>query len=127
MRVLCVEDDALVGDIIGDLLNELGHEVTCCAGGLEALDQLSRVGPFGLLITDIRLGRGGDGRALVKLAREAYPALPVIYITGDTYVRSIGSDDQLLRKPCTLGMLEKAIAHACSAGPRPVGERMDSR
>jgi len=114
MRVLWVDDDELVGGVVGDLLAELGHEVIWAADGIAALDRLAQSG-FDLLITDVRLGRGGDGRSLAQLARQERPSLPVIFMTGDDRV-TLRAGEQLLRKPCTLGTLEAAINRARASG-----------
>jgi CheY-like chemotaxis protein len=82
--------------------------------GIAALDRLAH-GGFDLLITDVRLGRGGDGWSSAQLARQERPSLPVIFMTGDDRV-TVRAGEQLLRKPCTLGKLEAAISRARTAG-----------
>ena len=116
MRILCVEDDRLVGDILCDLIRDLGHDVECYANPRDALDRLAVDRSFGLLITDIHLGSGLDGRVLAEDARSRRSDLPVIFVTGDPLVAfTAGRETILLRKPCTLGTLEAAITALCGA------------
>jgi len=53
--------------------------------GIAALDRLAH-GGFDLLITDVRLDRGGDGWSSAQLARQERPSLPVIFMTDDDRV-----------------------------------------
>ncbi|MBF5090108.1 response regulator [Novosphingobium sp. NBM11] len=110
MNILCLEDDALVGGVLCDLMRDLGHDVVYCTTGHEALHQLSESRGFDVLVTDIHLRGGVDSRSVVQLARESGARLPVIYITGDMSVQDIAPGDQILRKPCTLGKLDAALS-----------------
>jgi CheY-like chemotaxis protein len=116
MRILCVDDDPLLCTILCDMLHELGHEVIGAESGSSALNRVTRSGMgLDLLITDIRMPGDVDGRDVGRIVRETRPDLPIIYFTGDKSIADPPEGDQLLRKPCTLGMLEKAIDHAIAA------------
>ncbi len=79
LRVLLVEDEALVRMTTAEMLAELGHEVLEAATAEEALDQLDAA--VDLVITDIGLP-GADGLTLAATARQRTPTLPVIVATG---------------------------------------------
>jgi len=123
LRILLVEDDAVVADVIAGLLTAFGHVVTHAAQGLAALAEFDAA-PFDLALIDLDLP-AVDGLALARLlrAREAQSGkvrIPLIGISA----RSAGDEEALclaagmdafLRKPLTGAMLVKAIA--ASAGP----------
>jgi CheY-like chemotaxis protein len=112
MRILCVDDEALVRMVTSDLLRELGHEVLEAPGPEEGLASIRAADePFDLLLTDIMMPGPIDGRGFAKLAIEAQPGLPVIYFSG--YSRIVTADDtgaRVLPKPCSIGTLQAAIA-----------------
>ena len=87
LRVAVIEDDAAVRNAISALLTRWGHRV--CAGrtAAEALAALRCQGGAALqaVITDLRLGTGGDGLAMVaQLRRELGDALPALVVTGES-------------------------------------------
>ena len=81
-RVLLVEDEFLLADMLSEALIEHGFEVHAVANAREALRHLTCGQPCDVLLTDINLAGGIDGTALARLARELRPALPVVYASG---------------------------------------------
>jgi len=79
-RILVVDDERLLHNVLQRLLTRHGMEVTSCISGQEALDALSRES-FDLLLTDFQMPEM-DGFELLARVRERYPALPVVVITG---------------------------------------------
>jgi len=80
--VLIVDDEPTVRMLIGDTLAELGYrgiEVGNAASGLKILESDAEVD---LLITDVGLPGGMDGKELADVARIARPNLKVLFITG---------------------------------------------
>ncbi|MBV9564716.1 MAG: response regulator [Bradyrhizobium sp.] len=81
MRVLVVEDDALIREIVVEALREEGFDVIQAADGDEALEWCRR--RFAdVLVTDVRLPGTVDGWQIAERCREHHPDLPVIYATG---------------------------------------------
>jgi DNA-binding response OmpR family regulator len=81
MRVLVVEDDLLVREIVVEALRDAGFDVIQASDGEEALTWCSqRVAD--VLVTDIRLPGQIDGWQIAERCREHDPTLPVIYATG---------------------------------------------
>ncbi|RVT90347.1 response regulator [Sphingomonas crocodyli] len=113
MRIACLDDDPLIAEITTILLEELGHEVVLCADPAEALALIgaSRT-PFEMLVIDIHLAGGEDGRTIAMAARRLSADLRIIFFTGDTSITDIFDGATVLHKPCTLGMLEAAIERA---------------
>lgn len=123
LRVLLVEDDATVAEVVTGLLARLGHRGVHAANGLAALADLERAAAagadrFDLVLLDLDLP-GVDGLQLARLIRagERGARLPLIAITArsagdeEAQIRAAGMD-VLLRKPATLESLAKAIAAA---------------
>jgi DNA-binding response OmpR family regulator len=81
--VLYVEDEVLLQDLVETALREAGFDVTVTTTGAAALKALEdNVEAFRGLVTDINLGKGPDGWAIAKRARELRPDVPVVYVSG---------------------------------------------
>ncbi|MBN8937432.1 MAG: response regulator [Rhizobiales bacterium] len=81
-RVLLVEDEFLICDMIAEVLLEHGFEVYAVANANDALEHLCCGLPCDILLTDINLPGGMDGTALAERARALRPGLPVVYASG---------------------------------------------
>ncbi len=80
--VLLVEDEAAVREAVADRLRDLGYDVLEAADGPEALRLLQGDRGADLLVTDVGLPNGLNGRQIADVARERRPGLPVLFITG---------------------------------------------
>jgi len=83
-RVLVVDDEPGVADLLQDLLDAAGHGVSTAASGAEALRCL-QVEPFDLIVSDLRMP-DIDGAALWREVQARHPALArrMLFVTGDT-------------------------------------------
>ena len=81
-RVLLVEDEFLLADMVAEVLSEHGFEVFTVANAKDALRHLTCGSPCDILLTDIKLAGNIDGTVLARLARELRPNLPVVYASG---------------------------------------------
>jgi DNA-binding NtrC family response regulator len=81
-RILVVEDEFLIREMIADVLMDHGFEVDAFANANDALHHLTRGAPCDVLFTDINLPNGVDGAKLAQLARVLRPGLPVVYASG---------------------------------------------
>ncbi len=80
LRVLVVEDEALVADYIADVIEESGHEVAGFATtGEKAIQHLERSRPD-LAVLDIKLKGDLSGIDVARRAREL--AIPHVFISG---------------------------------------------
>lgn len=80
-RILIVEDEAAVADLIGRFLQRCGYEVAAVAAtGEEALVQAARLSPD-LVLMDITLGSALDGVQAAKLISRRFD-IPVVFLTG---------------------------------------------
>jgi response regulator RpfG family c-di-GMP phosphodiesterase len=114
-RILIVDDDASVRDVISVLLQEEGSECRTAAGAEEALDLAAHEAPP-LVISDMKMP-GRDGIWLLEALRERHPETAVVMLTGygDTEAAvdclRRGAVDYLL-KPPKLTDLIRAIERA---------------
>ena len=79
-RVLVVDDESSVRNLIGRALSQEQYDVDVAEDGPAALERL-RSTPYSLLITDLQMP-GMDGFDVIRAAREMRPGLPVIILTG---------------------------------------------
>ena len=80
--VLVIDDEPLVRMLVVDILEELGYaalEAGDGPGGLKILRSNSRID---LLVTDVGLPNGMNGRQVADAARELRPGLKVLFVTG---------------------------------------------
>lgn len=83
--LLVVEDEPLIALALQDALEGAGYRVLIAEDGLTGAAALaSSMQEVSALITDIRLGSGPNGWRLAWQARAKCPALPVLYVTGDS-------------------------------------------
>lgn len=82
-RILAVEDEPTVAQLIVDVLREQGHQVDAVLDGQEALRRLSR-NRYDLIVCDLRMPHF-DGQAVYQsLRRTGSPLLNrILFITGD--------------------------------------------
>jgi CheY-like chemotaxis protein len=81
-RVLLVEDEWLICELITEVLQEAGFAVFPVATGSDALDYLKAGQPADILFTDLQLPGRMDGAALAFEARRIRPDLVVVYTSG---------------------------------------------
>lgn len=79
-RVLVVDDEASIRDLLSKTLALAEYDVDLAFDGRTALDRL-RTAPYDLLITDLKMP-GVDGLTVIREARRLKTDLPVIIITG---------------------------------------------
>jgi two-component system CheB/CheR fusion protein len=124
-RILIVDDEAGVRELLEQLLREAGHDVAAARDDSEALAKLAHHTPD-LIISDFRLASGRDGLELAQALRAAVQQshgrhVPVIMLTGDISIdalaRFAANDIVRLSKPVRAADLEAAIAAALG---RPV-------
>ena len=120
LKVLLVEDDAEVREVVRGFLRALQCEVTQAASGEQALLVLGPQADFDLLLTDIALGAGMRGTRLAALAQQRLPRLAVLLMSGYSAELLDADRDapaawELLRKPFTRSELARAMARLMAA------------
>ena len=79
-RILVVEDDSSISDVVSTALRFQGHSVTQVSGGREGLE-LAMAGGVDLLVLDVMLP-GLDGFEVCRRLREAGSSAPVLFLTA---------------------------------------------
>lgn len=79
-RVLVVDDEASIRDLLTQTLTLADYVVDAAADGAEALNRM-KTHAYNLLVTDLRMP-GLDGLSVINEARRMNAGLPVIVITG---------------------------------------------
>jgi CheY-like chemotaxis protein len=79
-RILVVDDEQNIRDIISELLVHAGHEVVLAVDGMDALEKV-QYEKYDLYIVDVFMPRM-DGLELVANIREIHPLAVIVVITG---------------------------------------------
>ncbi len=80
--ILVVDDEPLVRMLVVEQLEELGYAVIEADDGPSAMRIIDSKQPIDLLVTDVGLPRGMNGRQLADAARQRRPGLEVLFVTG---------------------------------------------
>lgn len=80
-RILVVDDEEPIREIISSMLNAAGYKTRQASSGMEALAILNATGEFELVLSDLMMAEL-DGIALLERAKEKYPDMPVIMVTA---------------------------------------------
>jgi len=119
--VLLAEDDALIGLALQVALEEGGYAVKHVSSGAEAMAAVDEPEiALAAIVTDIKLGAGADGWDVARHAREAIPAIPIVYMSGDSAhehsARGV-PDSVMLQKPFAPAQVVTAVSTLLNAVP----------
>lgn len=124
---LVVDDEALVAKSLRRTIAPFGDVVVAgdFAEGKRLIADRSR--KWTALVIDRKLP-GGSGLDLLELARERYPLLPILLVTGhnnrEATNTALGLHVRVMEKPCEPELLRRFAAEAVS---RLTGEEFDAR
>lgn len=105
MCVLLVEDEELIRTLLTEVMTDAGFEVIGAADAKSALVLAKAVLLPQVVVSDVNLGPGMDGFALVTAARCWWPTVPVLLMSGlaaNFAGRQRSIDERLLLKPFSL-------------------------
>jgi two-component system response regulator HydG len=85
-RILVVDDEPTQAMLASEILRPEGHAVETALSGAEAIERLSSQ-PFDVVVADLMMP-GMDGFELLQRIGEAWPDIPVIFLTGHADVAS---------------------------------------
>jgi CheY-like chemotaxis protein len=123
LRILFVDDEPLLRELIREILESDGHSVQTADGGhsgLEAFQTARREQqPFDVVITDLGMPHM-DGRQLTTLLKKESPATPVVMMTGwgalmkgETEIHA--PVDGLVNKPPKIRELQEVLARVMAS------------
>jgi PAS domain S-box-containing protein len=113
--VLVIDDEPMVRMILVTVLEEAGYRVLECSEGASGLKVLSSDTEINLLITDVGLPGGLNGRQVADAARIKRPDLKVLFITGYAENAVVGNGHleagmEVLTKPFTMTSLSSKVS-----------------
>lgn len=120
VRILLVDDDPTVSQLIIDMLSLDGYVVDAVANGIEALAKIE-TRPYDLVVTDLHMPEMDGAELYLELAkRGAHPPRRIIFLTGTAgtseshrLVQETGLP--LLRKPFNVVELLDLVRNVLSA------------
>jgi CheY-like chemotaxis protein len=112
-RILIVDDDRRVREMLCDFLTTVGDEVATAASGTEALDIVLRFRPDVILVDMVMPGMSGAD--VLAALRRAGHTMPVILISGYIVTPPEGFF-AFLRKPFDLRKLAEVVTAAMGPG-----------
>lgn len=109
-QIVLVEDQAAMRRVITEVLEDLGHQVQVFDSGHSAIDHLYNSPRPDLLITDVGLPDGVNGRQVAEHAQALHAGLKVLFITGYDESAAFNQgqpipDACVLSKPFSLALL----------------------
>jgi two-component system NtrC family sensor kinase len=124
-RILVVEDQPAVAQVIAEVLEADGHDVETAANGRLALDMIE-ARPYDLIISDLHMPEL-DGVGLYREIKRRQPALlsRFLFVSGTAHEPEyhrflVESAVPILAKPFTLADLQRLTRHVLEAhGPEP--------
>lgn len=113
IRVLVVDDELFVGDLMQEYLTLSGYSVTTASNGKDALAAFSEIKPH-IVILDIRMP-GMSGMEVLKTIKQNSPETGVVMLSAygdpETIVEALGAGaDHYLQKPVNLKHLVETLA-----------------
>jgi putative two-component system response regulator len=121
IKVLVIDDDSVVRDVIGEMLLVAGYEVVAAATAAEALE-LFMDEEIRLVVSDIVMP-DLSGLELLDAMRLHRPSLPIVLVTGDNTRDNLSEAltrgaDGLVAKPFTSAELREAVEKALDRAGR---------
>lgn len=112
--ILLVEDDDSIRTICSEMLTDLGYTIFQASNGIDGLARLQTIGAIDLLITDVGLPHGMNGRQLADAGREIKQSLKVLFITGFAEIAAIGNGllepgMQVMTKPFSMATFASKV------------------
>ena len=107
MKILIVEDEALVALDLQECLERLGHEVVGIVRSLAEVRSLSDADAPEVALVDLHLGNGEFGPHIARLVRERFGAT-CLYVTGNAETAMSHRDE-------ACGVLAKPVADSALA------------
>ena len=113
-RILMVEDDVGVADLVSEMLRELGYDVAHAPSAVVALDMLEADPKVDFVFSDMVMPGGMNGMELAREVARRRPDLPVLLTTGFSDAAEAAAREglRLLLKPYRIDALAAALSAA---------------
>ena len=114
LRILAVDDEPDIANMVSLMLQPFGHQLSVANSGEEALEKLGQE-PFDLVISDVGMGARMNGWELAERVRASFPGVRLVLATGwgaeidqeDAAARGI---DAVVSKPFRIADLQRVVA-----------------
>jgi PAS domain S-box-containing protein len=121
--VLVIEDEPAVRVIVEEVLRDAGYRVLTARDGPTGLQVLNSDTRVDLLVTDVGLPGGLNGRQVADAARVQRPSLKVLFVTGYADTADVGNGRlepgmEVLTKPFEISALANKVRALIDAPPR---------
>ena len=111
-RILVVEDESLVREVMVEVLTDAGFEVVEASSGAEALHMMDDPDCMDMVVTDLNMP-GVDGLAVAYHARRTHAGVPVLFVTARPDLLRASPPPEPVRylsKPFALAELTGAVS-----------------
>ncbi len=110
LKILLIEDELVVREVITDMLAALGHQVLAVDSGEKGLGRLASGESVDIVLTDLKMP-GMSGWEVLQAIKARWPHLPAGIITGTPELLQEQREpvDVVMRKPIRLDALREAI------------------
>jgi PAS domain S-box-containing protein len=113
LRILAVDDQQALAQMVADMLEPSGHRVTTCTSGEEALARLAEE-RFDVVVSDVGMGSGMNGFELAERIRARAPGTRIVLATGwGSVIEGEEAEqhgvDAVVAKPYRLAELRRAV------------------
>jgi signal transduction histidine kinase/ActR/RegA family two-component response regulator len=125
LRLLCIDDEPLLRELLKEILEFHHHEVEIADGGRAGLELFQKARslarPFDVVITDLGMPEI-NGRQVAEAVKAESPSTPVIMLTGwgtmiEERGESVSKVDAILCKPPRVNDLIEALSKVTGSGP----------
>jgi CheY-like chemotaxis protein len=82
LRVLVVEDDRRICELLSDVLEGEGLAPYCVQSDRAAYEVLKQGQIFSCMVVDVNQGVGTNGFDVARYARQIDPQIPIVYVSG---------------------------------------------
>ncbi|HTQ51261.1 MAG TPA: ATP-binding protein, partial [Candidatus Acidoferrales bacterium] len=126
LRILCIDDEELIRQLLDDCLTHYNHKVVTAENGMRGLelfrDAATRRQPFEVVITDLGMPKM-DGTQLARILKTEFPKTPIIMMTGwGAMIKEDGETapevDALVDKPPQMQELNDLLHRLTADGHR---------
>ncbi|MEL7099438.1 MAG: ATP-binding protein [Pseudomonadota bacterium] len=122
-RVLVIEDNGELGDMVVRQLQSLGYDAQACVDMETALEAAAQAGGFDIVLSDVLLSDGARGPVVVDHLKRQYPDMQAVFMTGyapdsDAISGMIDAARFVLAKPFNVEQLAEVMRRAAAARHR---------
>lgn len=111
-KLLFIEDEAALRELVADAIADLGYEVTVMANGAHGMAALEGGTRFDLIVSDVMMPGGVSGIQLAERAAAVQPQASILLVSGlpKAQLPPLPADVGFLQKPYRLAQLLRALS-----------------